>query len=802
MAAPAKYVGRPMKRREDPRLIQGQARYVDDIRLVGMCHVVFVRSPYAHALVRSIDTSKAQTAPGVLAALTAADLGSAVGPAPCAAQIPQMKVALRPALASDRVRFVGEPVAVVVAEDVSRARDAAELVEIDYEPLAAVVDPEKALKKGASVLHSPYKDNRAYLWELEGGDVRRAFQQADRIVRLRMTSQRQIPVAMEPRGVLADYHAGDARVTLWSSTQIPHLLRTQLAVMLGLPESSVHVITPEVGGGFGSKLNVYPEEAIIAHLAMRLGRPVKWIESRRENFQATIHGRDIICELELAFRRDGTALGLKANLIADLGAYYQLLTPLIPTMTGLMICGCYRIPAARITLTGIFTNKMATDAYRGAGRPEATYFIERAMDAAARELGRDPVELRRKNFPRSKEFPYSTPTGLVYDSADYERSLDKALKLSGYRKLRAEQAKLRKQGRVVGIGISTYVEVCAMGPSSAMPAGGWESATVRIEPTGKVTILSGASPHGQGQETSFTQIAADILGISPADCFVAHGDTDTVPYGIGTFGSRGTAVGGTAVYQSLIKLREKLAVIAGHILGEDPRRLVFRDGRIRSKSDPKKSLRFAEVVGAAYVAKTLPPGTEPGMEATSFFEPPNFTFPFGAHIAVVEIDRETGDVHLRDYFAVDDCGNVINPLLVEGQVQGGIVQAIGQALFEEAVYDEQGQLVTGELTDYALPRAGDIPRLTLGRTVTPTNVNPMGVKGIGEAGTIGATPAIVNAVVDALAPFGVRHVEMPLKRERIWRLLSGGAPRPARKPAGKRKRVAAAQTKSRARRKR
>jgi carbon-monoxide dehydrogenase large subunit len=802
MAAPARYVGRPMKRREDPRLVQGQARYADDIRLVGMCHVAFVRSPYAHAIVRSIDTSKAQAAPGVVAVLTAAEVGSAVGRTPCAAQIPEMKVALRPALASDRVRFVGEPVALVVAEDAARARDAAELVEVDYEPLAAVVDPEKALKKGAAVLHPPYKDNRAYLWELEGGDVKRAFQRADRVIRLRMTSQRQIPMAMEPRGVVAEYHAGNARVTMWSSTQIPHLLRTQVAAMIGVPESTVHVITPEVGGGFGSKLNVYPEEGILAHLAMRLGRPVKWIESRRENFQATIHGRDILCELELAMRRDGTALGLKANLVADLGAYYQLLTPLIPTMTALMICGCYRIPAVRISLTGVFTNKMATDAYRGAGRPEATYFIERAMDAAARELGRDPVELRRKNLPRPKEFPYSTPTGLVYDSADYGRSLDRALKLASYRKLRAEQAKLRKLGRVVGIGVSTYVEVCAMGPSSAMPAGGWESATVRIEPTGKVTILSGASPHGQGQETSFTQIAADILGISPSDVFVAHGDTDAVPYGIGTFGSRGTAVGGTAVYQALHKLRAKLAAIAGHIVGENPQQMVFRDGRIASKSAPRKSISFAEAVGAAYIAKTLPPGTEPGMEATSFFEPRNFTFPFGTHLAVVEIDRETGDVHLRKYIAVDDCGNVINPLLVEGQVQGGIVQAIGQALFEEAVYDDQGQLVTGELTDYALPRATDIPRLHLDRTVTPTNVNPMGVKGIGEAGTIGATPAIVNAVVDALAPFGVRHLEMPLKRERIWRLMARGGPRPARKPAGKSKRPTRARTKSRVRRKR
>lgn len=802
MAATVKYVGRAMKRREDPRLIQGQARYVDDLRFVGMCHAVFVRSPYAHAVVRSIDASKAQAKPGVVAVLSADELGGAVGPTPCAAQIPGMKVALRPALASERVRFVGEAVAVVVAEDLMRARDAAELVQVDYEPLAAVVNPEKALRKDAVVLHPSYSDNRAYVWELEGGDVRQAFQQADRVVRLRMTSQRQIPVAMEPRGVVADYQAGDAKVTLWSSTQIPHLLRTQVAAMLGVPEYSVHVITPEVGGGFGSKLNVYPEEGIIAHLAMRLGRPVKWIESRRENFQCTIHGRDIRCDLELAFRRDGTVLGLKTSLLADLGAYDQLLTPLIPTMTGLMICGCYRIPAARISLTAVFTNKMATDAYRGAGRPEATYFIERAMDLAARELGRDPVELRRKNFPRSADFPYATPTGLVYDSADYQRSLDKALKLADYRKLRAEQARLRRQGRLIGIGLSTYVEVCAMGPSSAMPAGGWESATVRIEPTGKVTVLSGASPHGQGQETSFTQIAADILGISPADVFVAHGDTNAVPYGIGTFGSRGTAVGGTAVYQSLVKLRTKLAAIAGHILREDPRKLVFRAGHIASKANPRKSVRFAEAVGAAYTAKTLPAGTEPGMEATSFFEPANFTFPFGAHIAVVEIDRETGDVLLRDYFAVDDCGNVINPLLVEGQVQGGIVQAIGQALLEEAIYDDQGQLLTGELTDYALPRAGDIPRLKLDRTVTPTHVNPMGVKGIGEAGTIGATPAIVNAVVDALAPFGVRHVEMPLKRERIWRLLARVGPRPGIKPTRGGKRQVRIRAQSRARRKR
>jgi carbon-monoxide dehydrogenase large subunit len=452
-------------------------------------------------------------------------------------------------------------------------------------------------------------------------------------------------------------------------------------------------------------------------------------------------------------------------------------------MTGLMICGCYKIPAVRVEIVGAFTNKMATDAYRGAGRPEATYFIERAMDIAAAELKQDQIELRRRNFPQPREFPYATPTGVTYDSANYQRSLDLLLKTANYKKLRAEQSKLRRAGRLLGIGLSTYVEICAMGPSSAMPGGGWESATVRIEPTGKVTILTGASPHGQGQETSFAQMGADIFGLEPDDIQVVHGDTSAVPYGIGTFGSRGTAVGGAAVHGSLQKLRDKLARIAAHALGADAEQMVFTGRRISSKASPKKSIAFGEAVGAAYTAKTLPAGMEPGLDATTFFEPSNFTFPFGAHLCVVEVDAETGDVHLRQYFAIDDCGNVINPLLVEGQVHGGIVQSVGQALLEEAVYDEQGQLVTGELTDYAIPRAADLPHLVTGRTVTPSPVNPMGVKGVGEAGTTGATPAIVNAVVDALAPFGVRHVDMPLKRERIWRLLH-----PAKKSAGRRTR--------------
>ncbi|MCL6480403.1 MAG: xanthine dehydrogenase family protein molybdopterin-binding subunit [Firmicutes bacterium] len=787
MATATRYMGRPLKRKEDPRLIQGLSHYVDDLRLPDMHYVVFVRSPHAHARIRSMDTSRAQTAPGVLAVLTGQDLGNAVGVIPCAAQLPEMKLALRPPLATERVLFVGEPVALVVAVDRYAARDAAELVEVEYEPLTPIVDPEKALARGAPVLHPQYSDNVAYRWELEGGDVGAAFQKADKVVRQKMVNQRLIPVALEPRAVVANYKPGENKLTVWSTTQIPHLLRTQIAAALGVPEYIVHVIAPEVGGGFGSKLNVYAEEVLVAHLAMRLGKPVKWTESRRENFQATIHGRDQIATMELAVKRDGTLLGLRCHILADLGAYYQLLTPLIPTLTGLMICGCYKIPAVRVEITGAFTNKMATDAYRGAGRPEATYFIERAIDMVAAELKKDPAEIRRKNFPKPKEFPYATPTGLIYDSANYPKSLDMALKKSGYRRLRAQQAKLRRQGRYLGIGLSTYVEICAMGPSSAMPAGGWESATVRIEPTGKVNILTGASPHGQGQETSFAQIAADLLGLEPDDIHVVHGDTAIVPYGIGTFGSRATAVGGTAVYTALVKIRDKLATIAGHILQEDPQRLVFRDKKIFLKSNPAKSVAFAEAVGAAYIAKALPAGMEPGLEATHFFEPSNFTFPFGAHVAVVEVDPETGEVHLQRYVAVDDCGNVINPLLVDGQVHGGIVQALGQAFLEEAVYDENGQLITGELTDYAIPRAWDVPRLETARTVTPSPVNPLGVKGVGEAGTIGATPALVNAVVDALAPFGVRHLDMPTKRERIWQLIRKFKPtgsRPATKRVG------------------
>ena len=774
MATKAKWVGQRMKRKEDPRLIQGLAHYVDDVTQPGQLYAALLRSPYAHARLRKIDRSAAERAPGVVAVLTGEDIRGVLGTVPVAAALPELKIPAHYPLAIGEVNHVGEPVAVVVAEDRYRARDAVDLLDVDYEPLAAVTDPEKALEKNSPRVHEQFGDNRACVWKVEAGFPDKAFAKAARVVKQRFVNQRLIPVAMEPRGVLASYDAGAELLTVWSSTQIPHLLRTQIAAMLNVPEMRVRVIAPEVGGGFGSKLNVYGEEALVAHLAMKLGRPVKWIETRRENFLSTIHGRDQINDVEVAVGRDGRLLALKCRLIADLGAYHQLLTPAIPTLTGLLLLGCYKIPAVKIEYIGVFTNKMATDAYRGAGRPEATFLIERIVDLVAMELGKDPAEIRRRNFPKPKDFPYSTPTGVIYDSGNYEATLKKALELAGYKKLREEQKKLRKQGRYLGIGLSTYVEICAMGPSSAMPAGGWESGTVRIEPTGKVTVLTGASPHGQGQETSFAQIIADELGIPPEDVIVTHGDTQAVPYGIGTFGSRATAVGGTAMYLSVQKLKQKLRRMAAHLLKVDPKRIELGDGRLFVKGRPKQVKSFIEVVQAAYVAKTLPPDFEPGLEATTFFEPSNFTFPFGAHVCVVEVDAETGDVHIRRYVAVDDCGNVINPLLVDGQVHGGIVQSLGQALLEEAVYDENGQLVTGELMDYAIPRAWDVPRLETARTVTPSPVNPMGVKGVGEAGTIAATPAIVNAVVDALRPLGVRDIAMPLKRERLWEILQAG----------------------------
>jgi carbon-monoxide dehydrogenase large subunit len=796
----SKYVGQRIKRTEDPRLIKGLAHYVDDVRLPDTLHVAFVRSIYAHARITGSDSSEAAQAPGVVAVYTGKDIATAIGPVPCAAALPDLKVPDYRVLATGKALFVGHPIAAVVATDKYLARDAADLISVDYEELPVVVDVEAAAQ-GGPVIHEQFGNNIAYTLTSGEGDIEAALKSADRIVTQRMVHQRLAPIAMEPRGVLARYFPGEEDLTLWSSTQIPHLMRTQVAIMIGIPENKLRVITPEVGGGFGSKLNVYAEEALLGWISVQLGKPVKWIESRRENVQATIHGRAQVGTVEVGCKNDGTITGLRYNVVADLGAYHQLLTPAIPTLTGLMLSGAYRIPAIQMNVTGAFTNKMSTDAYRGAGRPEATYVVERAMDIVAAELKMDPVEVRRKNFPGKDDFPFHTATGLDYDSGDYVAALDKALDLSGYAKLREEQTKARAEGKIIGIGMSSYVEICALGPSQAMPAGGWESATVRIEPTGKVTVMTGASPHGQGQETSFAQIAADELGVDLNDVTVIHGDTAIVQYGIGTFGSRATAVGGTAVLVAIQKLKEKAAKIAAHVLQCEASSLDFAAGRYcraaaaaadagasepvvpvgeapagalpEPETEGRTSLTIQEIALIAHIAKELPPDTEPGLSATYFFEPKNFTFPFGTHICVVEIDKETGETRFLRYVAVDDCGKVINPLLVDGQLHGGIVQSIGQALYEEVIYDEQGQLVTGELMDYAIPRASQLPWFELDRTETPSPSNPLGVKGVGEAGTIGATPAIVNAIVDALSPYGVKHLDMPARPEAVWKLING-----------------------------
>jgi aerobic carbon-monoxide dehydrogenase large subunit len=765
---PKTLVGERIRRKEDPRLITGTATYVDDIQMPGMHHACILRSPHAAAKIKALHTDAARQHPGVAAVFTGADIAK-VGPVPCGASLPGLRVPPHAVLAQDRVYFVGHPVAVVVATDRYIAADALDLIEVDYEPTPAVADPEKALAPGAPAVHPEWPDNIAFTFHQEGGEPDKAFAQAEVVVKQRITSQRLIPTAMETRGVVAEYRA--QQLTLWSSTQIPHLMRTLVAMMLGLPEHQTRVITPEVGGGFGSKLNVYAEEALMGFVAMRIGKPVKWIESRRENFLCTIQGRGHVDYYEIAARKDGSVLGLKLKLIQDLGAYHQLLTPAIPTLSVLMMPGLYKFRNVSADIIGVFTNCVPTDAYRGAGRPEATHGIERMMDLLAAELKMDPAELRLKNFVANDQFPYATATGLNYDSGDYAAPLKKALGMVDYPNLREEQKKAKAAGRLLGVGMATYGEICAFGPSPATPAGGWESATVKIEPSGKVTVMTGASPHGQGQETTFAQIAADELGVGMDDVIVLHGDTAIVQYGIGTFGSRATAIGGTALYFALQDLKAKVKKFGEMLLESDD---VSYSGGVCTCNKTGQSVTLAQIAGASYRAMKLPPKTEPGMVSTHFWEPPNFTFPFGAHIVVSEVDPETGRIDIQRYVAVDDCGKIINPMLVDGQVHGGVVQGIGQALYEQAVYDDTGQLITGELMDYAIPKATMVPHIESGHTTTPSPVNPLGVKGVGEAGTIGCSPAVVNSVVDALSHLGVKHIDMPLTPEKIWKLVEAG----------------------------
>ena len=765
-------LGARIKRREDPRLITGTATYVDDVVPPGLLHVAIVRSPHAHARIAAIDVKKASAAAGVVAIWTGEDVAARCGPLPIGPRIRDMKVPKRYPLVIDGVvRHVGDPVAAVVATDLAAARDAADLVEVTYEPLAAVTEVEAAMRPDALVIHPELQTNVCFRVTY-GGSVDEAFATADATVSLRLIQQRLVPTAMETRGVVAQFKGGE--LTLWTSTQIPHVVKTTVAETVRLPEHQMRVIAPEVGGGFGSKLDVYGEEALLAALAIALGRPVKWVETRRENFMATTHGRGQVVYVDAAATRDGTITGLRVRVLADIGAYSQLLSAAVPTNTGLMSCGSYRIPHAFAEDIGVFTNCTPTGAYRGAGRPEATFLIERAVDAVARALTLDPAEIRRRNFIPPEAFPFKTPTGATYDSGNYEPALDQALQMAGYKTLRDEQRRLWAQGRYLGIGISSYVEITGLGAAAALPGGSWESATVRVEPTGKVTVLTGSSPHGQGEETTFAQIVSDRLGVSVDDVVVIHGDTRAVPYGVGTFGSRNTAVGGSAVFIASDRVREKAVRIAAHLLEAPPDDVVSDGARFHVRGSPQRAVEFKDVARTAYKGAKLPPGTEPGLEVTHFFAPPDRVFPFGTHVCVVEVDSQTGEVMIRRYVAVDDCGTILNPLLVAGQVHGGIAQGLAQALFEEAVYDESGQLLTAGLPDYAVPKAAQLPPFELGHTVTPSPHNPLGAKGVGEAGTIGATPAVVNAVLDALAPFGVSHLDMPLTSRKIWEAIRAG----------------------------
>jgi carbon-monoxide dehydrogenase large subunit len=771
-------VGTPMRRKEDPKLLTGEARYVRDLKVPGALHLALVRSPYAHATINSVDTSAAAAMPGVVAAFSGADLRSEwAGPMPCAWPVTEdMRNPEHYPIAISTACYAGDAVAVVVAESETAAKDAAEAVSVDYTPLPAVIDLEDALSDRVLV-HEELGTNKSYRWELipDPDAVEQAFANAAHTVSERFVQQRLIPSAMETRGVVAVPSVMGGDYTLYSATQIPHILKIMLALTLGISETKIRVIAPSVGGGFGSKLNVYAEELLCLALARRLGRPVRWSEERIENAQATIQGRGMIQHIELAADADGKVTAVRVKLLADMGAYLQLVTPGIPLLGAFLYGGVYDIPAYSFVCTSVFTTKTPTDAYRGAGRPEATYALERAMDAMARELGMDPAEIRRRNFIGPDKFPYNSSGGLMLDSGNYEPALDRALEMVGYAGIRAEQDQRRAAGSTkhLGVGLSCYVEMCGLAPSRVLSAlryvaGGWEAATVRLLPTGKVQVVTGTAPHGQGHETSWSMIAADQLGVSPDDVEVLHSDTSISPYGMDTYGSRSLAVGGTAVWLAGEKVIEKAKLIAAHQLEVAADDLDYAGGTFTVKGSPDRSMALGAIAFEAFTAHNLPDGMEPNLEASSHFDPPNFTFPFGTHVCVVEVDEETGRIDVLKYVAVDDCGTQINPLIIEGQVHGGIVQGAAQALFEEAIYDEDGNLVTSTLADYLVPSAADFPAMVTDTTVTPSPSNPMGVKGIGEAGTIAAAPAVMNAIIDALTSFGVTDIDMPATPQRVW----------------------------------
>ncbi|PSK92967.1 carbon-monoxide dehydrogenase large subunit [Murinocardiopsis flavida] len=779
---PSVQLGQARLRKEDARLVTGQTSWTDNLTQPGLLHVAFLRSPVAHARITGVDVSAALELPGVVAAFSGADFAAEQGSLPCAWPVTaDIVLPDHPPMAVEEVRYVGEAVACVVARDSYAAADALEAIEIDFEALPPVLDMEAALAEGADLVHASKGTNKSFLWPFEAGDVGAAFDGADTVVTRRYRQQRLIPAAMEPRSVLCKPD-GDS-YTLWSATQIPHILRLMLAMTTGIPEHKIQVIAPDVGGGFGSKLQVTAEEVLALLLAKRLGKPVKWTEARSEGFQTTHHGRDQIQDIAIAADSDGRIRGLKVDLLADMGAYLMLVTPGVPILGAFMFPAIYKMDAYAFNCTGVFTTKVPTDAYRGAGRPEATFAIERILDELAAELGMDPMELRRRNWIRHEEFPYTTIAGLTYDSGNYEAATDRAYELFGYDALRAEQAKRRESGDPVqlGIGISTFTEMCGLAPSRVLGslsygAGGWEHASVRMLPTGKVEVVTGATPHGQGHDTAWSQIVADQLGVPFEDVQVLHGDTRVSPKGMDTYGSRSLVVGGTAVVHACEKVVQKAKVLAAHMMEAAEDDLEFSGGRFTVRGSAGPAATIQELALAAFAAHDLPDGVEASLDADSTYDPDNFSYPHGTHLCAAEVDTETGAVTLRSYVAVDDVGTVVNPLLVEGQVHGGLAQGIAQALFEEAVHDAEGNLVTSTMADYLLPSAADLPEFTTDRTVTPSTTNPLGTKGVGEAGTIASTPAVVNAIVDALRPLGVDDVRMPCTPERVWRALHEARP--------------------------
>ena len=781
---PTNIIGTRLLRREDPPLLTGEAKFTNDLSIPGALHLSVLRSPYAHAKIKSINVSAALKIAGVVAVYTGKDLQTAwAAPMPCAWPVtPDMKNPPHFPLAIDKVNYVGDGVAAVLATNETASRDALDAIDVEYEPLQAVVDLEDALSD-KNVIHKDLGTNKSYTWPLlveeTPGCVEEAFQKAKYKIKERYVQQRLIPMAMEPRAIAAVPQPFGGDITLYSSTQIPHILKVMTALTLGIPEQQVRVVAPSVGGGFGSKLDVYAEELLCMALARKHSTPVRWVEERTENTQATIQGRGQIQHVELAADENGKITAVRVRIIGDMGAYLQLVTPGVPLLGAFLYAGVYDIPKAYdFSCTSVFTNLTPTDAYRGAGRPEATYAIEMAIEALAREMKIDSFELRKRNYIKKEQFPYTAFSGLTYDSGDHLLAAEKAATMTDLAGVRAQQKKQNVPGatKLLGVGMSSYFEMCGLAPSRVLAslnysAGGWEAATVRVLPTNKVQVITGTSPHGQGHETSWAMIASEKLGVAPEDVDVLHSDTAISALGLDTYGSRSLPVGGVAIALACDKVIEKAKLIAAHQLECAAEDVQFVGGTFSVKGSPDRALPLAAIAFGAFTAHNLPEGCEPNLEAQVSYDPPNFSWPFGTHMCVVEVDTETGAVKILKYIAVDDCGNQINPLIVEGQVHGGVVQGIAQALFEEAVYDSDGNLKSSNLSEYLVPAASDVPAITTGHTITPSPTNQLGVKGVGEAGTIGAAPTVMTAIIDALSSLGVTSMAMPASPQTVWKTI-------------------------------